>query len=46
MLAYCNNEALYTYRALKAYDRIELGESELMFIPLCGSHFSWEYPQE
>jgi len=27
---------------LKPYDLIELGETKLMFVPLCGEHFQWE----
>lgn len=46
VLGYCNGDALYSPRPIKAYDRIEVGESELMFVPLCGPHFSWEDPQE
>ena len=41
-LSYCGGEALYAPRQLKAYDRISLGDTELMFIPLCGELFVWE----
>ena len=27
---------------LSAYDVIKIGNTELMFVPLCGPHFSWE----
>lgn len=28
-------------RELKIYDRIKIGQTELVFIPLCGENFSW-----
>ena len=31
---------------LKAYDRIELGETQLLFIPLCGENFAWDQAAE
>ena len=36
-----NGKALLMTAELKQYDRITLGETELMFIPLCGSEFDW-----
>ena len=38
---YLNGEALYAPRYLKAYDRVLLGETEMMFIPFCGEEFQW-----
>ncbi len=40
-LVYVNEELLMEYTELKAYDRIQLGSSELVFIPLCSDKFSW-----
>lgn len=37
-----NNKAVLMMSELKAYDRIEIGRSILMFVPLCGEQFSWE----
>lgn len=39
---YHNNEPVYTPVQLKAYDVIELGESKVVFIPLCAERFTWE----
>lgn len=40
--SYCNGELLLGPRQLKDGDRIQLGESELMFKSLCGEGFRWE----
>lgn len=41
-LTYLNDEALFaTHRALKAYDRVRLSETTLVFVPLCGERFDW-----
>ncbi|HKV39740.1 MAG TPA: FHA domain-containing protein, partial [Blastocatellia bacterium] len=37
-----NEEEVETPVPLSAYDRIQLGESELIFIPFCGESFKWE----
>ncbi|MBL1230518.1 FHA domain-containing protein [Enterococcus sp. BWB1-3] len=41
-LVYLNNEAVYTPVELNPYDVIQLGNSQFLFIPLCGEHFEWE----
>lgn len=41
-LAYLNGRALYSPMPLEAYDRIQVGDTELMLIPLCSDKFSWE----
>ena len=43
-LIYINDELLLPHqsRELRAYDRILLGRSTLLFMPLCGGEFSWE----
>lgn len=41
-LVYLNQEEVITPIALNAYDIIEIGQSKLMFLPLCGEQFNWE----
>lgn len=41
-LVYLNSEEVLTPQELKPYDIIELGESKLLFLPLCGTEFSWD----
>ena len=41
-LTYLNGEVVMLPVEMKKGDRIELGESEFMFIPLCDDSFSWE----
>lgn len=40
-ICYQNGEPLLGRSILKRYDKIELGDSELLFIPLCGEEFTW-----
>jgi hypothetical protein len=40
-LVYVNDEVIDFSTPLKANDIIELGETKLMFVPLCGEHFDW-----
>jgi len=40
-LSYHNDKVLMGMHELTAYDRIQLGDCELMFVPLCGEHFVW-----
>lgn len=40
-LAYLNGAALFAPAQFKAYERLQLGESELMMVPLCSSEFTW-----
>jgi len=40
-LVYLNNKEVLTYMELKAYDRIEIGQTKLIFMPLCGANFQW-----
>lgn len=44
-MVYLNNEGVYSATIIKSYDMIELGESKLLFIPLCGGDFKWEENQ-
>ncbi|MBV9991153.1 MAG: FHA domain-containing protein [Alphaproteobacteria bacterium] len=39
-----NNEEVLERRALQPYDRIGIGQSVFMFIPLCGDKFDWDEP--
>lgn len=38
---YVNKEILLTYTELKPYDVIRVGETNLVFVPLCCEQFSW-----
>lgn len=40
-----NGKALLMTTELKAYDEIEIGTTQLVFIPLCGPQFKWEVEQ-
>lgn len=39
---YVNDKVVLTNEPLKAYDKLSIGNTELMFIPCCGPEFSWE----
>ncbi len=39
-LTYVNDE-LVDKRVLQAYDRIKIGQTQLLFVPLCGERFQW-----
>ncbi|MBQ8041113.1 MAG: FHA domain-containing protein [Lachnospiraceae bacterium] len=36
-----NGKAVLTTSEIKANDKIELGKTELLFVPLCGENFDW-----
>lgn len=38
---YVNKEPLHEHAQLHTYDRIFIGRTELLFVPLCGREFSW-----
>lgn len=38
---YVNDEPVYMQTRLNAYDLIEVSETKLVFIPLCGQQFTW-----
>ena len=40
-IVYCNDEEVYSPVAIKRGDIIEMGESKLIFVPLCGEDFTW-----
>ena len=41
-LFYLNGKVVLNTEEIKAYDRLLIGKTELLFIPLCGEKFSWE----
>lgn len=41
-ICYHNGEPLLGRSELKLYDRIELGDTTLLFVPLCGEIFTWD----
>ncbi|SJZ97613.1 FHA domain-containing protein [Selenihalanaerobacter shriftii] len=41
-IIYVNEEAIYAPTELSPYDVVGMGNSEFIFIPLCGQHFEWE----
>ncbi len=41
-LVYVNDELLMTHTEIFAYDKVTIGETELLFIPLCSDRFSWD----
>lgn len=45
-LVYLNGEEVIQASDIKGYDLIELGESQLLFMPLCGEKFHWNQTEE
>ncbi|HUK89920.1 MAG TPA: FHA domain-containing protein [Blastocatellia bacterium] len=45
-LVYLNNEEVDRPLELNAYDRIQVGRTELLFIPFCGDRFQWLEPKK
>lgn len=41
-LTYLNDDLILEYETLHAYDKIQLGECELLFIPFCNENFTWD----
>ena len=41
-LIYLNGDMLFEHEELKPYDKIFLGNSEFVFLPLCGPQFTWD----
>ncbi|MGN0996460.1 MAG: FHA domain-containing protein [Candidatus Ventricola sp.] len=41
-LCYLNNAPLRGDRDMNAYDRLRLGDTELILIPLCSDQFNWD----
>ncbi|MGI6315460.1 MAG: FHA domain-containing protein [Christensenellales bacterium] len=46
-VTYLNDQLVEAARDISAYDRIELGATVLVFLPLCGPRFNWsDHPEE
>lgn len=41
-IVYVNDTATYTPLELNAFDRIEVGQTTLILVPLCGKEFQWD----
>ena len=41
-LVYLNDSLVFSCDTLEAYDHIQIGNNDLVFIPLCGPQFTWE----
>lgn len=41
-LVHRNGNVVFQAEELHAYDQILLGQTRLVFVPLCGEHFKWE----
>lgn len=41
-MTYLNDSPVLMPQPINAYDKIQLGNCELIFIPLCGDKFSWD----
>ena len=40
-IVYVNNKEVYTAEELKHGDTIQIGQTTLLFVPLCNEKFSW-----
>ena len=45
-ITYLNDAQVEVARTLSAYDIIEVGNSRLIFLPLCSDKFRWEKEEE
>jgi len=41
-LYYVNGNVILSQTKLEAYDRIQIGKTELIFVPFCGDKFGWD----
>lgn len=41
-LAYLNGKLLFDHEEIRAYDKLAVGASEFVFVPLCGEIFTWD----
>lgn len=41
-IAYCNGEEVDSPRELHSHDVLRLGQTQLLFIPLCDDRFNWD----
>jgi hypothetical protein len=44
-IIYHNDDEVIGPVELSAYDKIEIGQTKLLFIPFCGSQFMWKTPE-
>ena len=45
-ITYVNDVPLYVPQPLEAYDVLELGETKLIFVPLCSERFQWKQVEQ
>lgn len=45
-LSYLNDEVVLSPQQINPYDKIKLGETTLLFVPLCGDNFVWEIDEK
>lgn len=45
-ITYVNDAPLYVPQPLEAYDVLELGETKLIFVPLCSERFQWKQVEQ
>jgi len=45
-LTYLNKQLVGGLTELNAYDKIKIGKTELIFVPLCGEQFQWKIEEE
>lgn len=43
---YLNDEPIYIPTKIEAYDLVELGDTKLLFVPLCGDRFRWDMEKQ
>ncbi len=41
-IVYLNGEGVETAEELKPFDRLEIGKTQLVFVPFCGESFTWQ----
>lgn len=41
-----NGRAIFQTTTLEAYDKVMVGKTELLFVPLCGERFEWERKEQ
>ena len=44
-IIYHNDDEVIGPVELKAYDKIEMAQTKLLFIPFCGEQFTWSDPE-
>lgn len=43
LITYLNGQPVFELTLLAPYDRITIGDTVLVFVPLCSDEFSWDY---